>query len=77
MLDCSQATASESQQLNLTVEKGGGFELNRSLFERLVLKSFPHQTLTAFQNRSSSGNGMNCVFCRVKTGSNAKRAVSI
>ncbi|KAJ8593168.1 hypothetical protein M405DRAFT_925273 [Rhizopogon salebrosus TDB-379] len=32
---------------NLTVEKGDGFELNRSLFEHLVLKGFPHQTLTA------------------------------
>ncbi|KAH0828788.1 P-loop containing nucleoside triphosphate hydrolase protein [Lanmaoa asiatica] len=30
----------------LTVEKGEGFDLNRSLFERLVLKEFPHQTLT-------------------------------
>jgi superfamily I DNA and/or RNA helicase len=32
---------------NLTVEKGDGFELNRSLFERLVLKGFPHETLIA------------------------------
>lgn len=31
---------------NLTVEKGGGYDLNRSLFERLVLRNFPHQTLT-------------------------------
>ncbi|KAG2134156.1 AAA domain-containing protein, partial [Suillus bovinus] len=31
----------------LSVEKGDGFELNRSLFERLVLKGFPHETLTA------------------------------
>ncbi|KAG1725642.1 uncharacterized protein EDB91DRAFT_86848 [Suillus paluster] len=31
----------------LTVEKGDGFELNRSLFERLVLRGFPHETLTA------------------------------
>ncbi|KAJ7475849.1 P-loop containing nucleoside triphosphate hydrolase protein [Mycena latifolia] len=30
----------------LTVEKGDGYELNRSLFERLVLKGYPHQTLT-------------------------------
>jgi hypothetical protein len=30
----------------LSVEKGEGFDLNRSLFERLVLKGFPHQTLT-------------------------------
>ncbi|KAF8552897.1 hypothetical protein OG21DRAFT_1415208 [Imleria badia] len=29
----------------LTVEKGEGFELNRSLFERLVLKGYPHETL--------------------------------
>jgi superfamily I DNA and/or RNA helicase len=32
---------------NLTVEKGDRFELNRSLFERLVPKGFPHGTLTA------------------------------
>jgi len=31
----------------LTVEKGDGFELNRSLFERLILKGFPHETLMA------------------------------
>lgn len=30
----------------LTVEKGAGYDLNRSLFERLVLKGFPQQTLT-------------------------------
>ena len=30
----------------LSVEKGDGFDLNRSLFERLILKDFPHQTLT-------------------------------
>ncbi|KAJ7170685.1 P-loop containing nucleoside triphosphate hydrolase protein [Mycena crocata] len=30
----------------LTVEKGEGYDLNRSLFERLVLKGYPHQTLT-------------------------------
>ncbi|KAJ6576430.1 hypothetical protein DFH09DRAFT_1149320 [Mycena vulgaris] len=30
----------------LTVEKGDGYELNRSIFERLVLKGYPHQTLT-------------------------------
>lgn len=29
----------------LTVEKGEGFDLNRSLFERLVLKGFPHTQL--------------------------------
>ncbi len=29
----------------LTVEKGEGYDLNRSLFERLILKRFPHQTL--------------------------------
>ncbi|MCJ1462518.1 hypothetical protein MMC07_001120 [Pseudocyphellaria aurata] len=29
----------------LSVEKGEGFDLNRSLFERLVLKGYPHQTL--------------------------------
>ena len=31
----------------LTVEKGEGYDLNRSLFERLVLKGFPQVTLTA------------------------------
>ncbi|KAL4079908.1 P-loop containing nucleoside triphosphate hydrolase protein [Scleroderma yunnanense] len=31
---------------NLTVEKGEGFDLNRSLFERLVRKGFPHVTLS-------------------------------
>lgn len=31
---------------DLSVEKGDGFDLNRSLFERLVLKGFPHVTLT-------------------------------
>ena len=31
---------------NLSVEKGDGFDLNRSLFERLILKGFPHQRLT-------------------------------
>jgi superfamily I DNA and/or RNA helicase len=30
----------------LTVEKGDGFDLNRSLFERLVLKGYPHVTLS-------------------------------
>ena len=30
----------------LNVEQGNGFDLNRSLFERLVLKGFPHVTLT-------------------------------
>ena len=29
----------------LTVEKGEGYDLNRSLFERLIKKGFPHQTL--------------------------------
>ncbi|KAL4068441.1 P-loop containing nucleoside triphosphate hydrolase protein [Scleroderma yunnanense] len=31
----------------LTVEKGDGYDLNRSLFERLVLKGFPHVALSA------------------------------
>jgi len=31
----------------LTVEKGEGFDLNRSLFERLVLKGYPHAQLKA------------------------------
>lgn len=30
---------------DLSVEKGDGYDLNRSLFERLVLKGFPHQVL--------------------------------
>lgn len=30
----------------LSVEKGDGFDLNRSLFERLVLKGFPHIALS-------------------------------
>jgi superfamily I DNA and/or RNA helicase len=30
----------------LTVEKGEGYNLNRSLFERLVIKGYPHKTLT-------------------------------
>lgn len=30
----------------LTVDKGDGYDLNKSLFERLVLKGFPHVTLT-------------------------------
>lgn len=29
----------------LTVEKGEGYDLNRSLFERLVIKGYPHSTL--------------------------------
>ncbi|KAJ3507974.1 hypothetical protein NLJ89_g6011 [Agrocybe chaxingu] len=29
----------------LTVEKGEGYDLNRSLFERLILKGYPHETL--------------------------------
>ncbi|KAF2837532.1 P-loop containing nucleoside triphosphate hydrolase protein [Patellaria atrata CBS 101060] len=29
----------------LTVEKGDGFDLNRSLFERLILAGYPHTTL--------------------------------
>lgn len=31
---------------DLSVEKGDGYDLNRSLFERLIRKDFPHQTLT-------------------------------
>lgn len=30
---------------NLTVEKGEGYDLNRSLFERMILQSHPHTTL--------------------------------
>ena len=29
----------------LTVEKGEGYDLNRSLFERLILKDYPHERL--------------------------------
>jgi hypothetical protein len=29
----------------LTVEKGEGFDLNRSLFERLIIQEYPHHTL--------------------------------
>ena len=31
---------------DLSVEKGDGYDFNRSLFERLILKDFPHKTLT-------------------------------
>lgn len=31
---------------DLSVEKGDGYDLNRSLFERLVLQGYPHQTLS-------------------------------
>jgi superfamily I DNA and/or RNA helicase len=31
---------------NLTVEKGDYFDLNRSLFERLILRGYPHETLS-------------------------------
>lgn len=31
---------------SLTVEKGDGFDLNRSMFERLVLRGYPHSTLS-------------------------------
>ena len=30
---------------DLSVEKGDGYDLNRSLFERLVLRNYPHQVL--------------------------------
>lgn len=30
---------------HLSVERGEGYDLNRSLFERLILKGYPHQTL--------------------------------
>ncbi|KAI5206071.1 P-loop containing nucleoside triphosphate hydrolase protein [Aureobasidium subglaciale] len=30
---------------NLSVEKGDGYDLNRSMFERLVLKGYPHEVL--------------------------------
>ena len=31
---------------DLSVEKGDGYDLNRSLFERLILKGYPHQILS-------------------------------
>lgn len=31
----------------LTVEKGDGYDLNRSMFERLILGGFPHTTLSS------------------------------
>ena len=31
---------------DLGVEKGDGYDLNRSLFERLIIKGYPHQTLS-------------------------------
>ena len=31
---------------DLSIEKGDGFDLNRSLFERLVLRGYPHQVLS-------------------------------
>jgi hypothetical protein len=31
---------------DLSIEKGDGYDLNRSLFERLVLRGFPHQVLS-------------------------------
>ncbi|PWY93542.1 AAA family ATPase [Aspergillus sclerotioniger CBS 115572] len=31
---------------NLSVEKGDGFDLNRSLFERLILRQYPHTSLS-------------------------------
>lgn len=30
----------------LTVENGNGYDLNRSLFERLILKDYPHESLS-------------------------------
>lgn len=30
---------------HLTVEKDEGYDLNRSLFERLILRGYPHRTL--------------------------------
>jgi hypothetical protein len=31
---------------NLSVEKGDGYDLNRSLFERLIIRGFPHTSLS-------------------------------
>lgn len=39
---------------DLSVEKGAGYDLNRSMFERLVLKGYPHQVL-AQQHRMRPG----------------------
>ena len=35
----------KANNYSLTVEKGEGLDFNRSLFERLVLKGYPHKTL--------------------------------
>lgn len=43
---CRQLRPKVSNYL-LTVEKGEGYDLNRSLFERLVLKGYPHEILLA------------------------------
>jgi hypothetical protein len=42
--DCRQLRPKVNNYL-LTVEKGEGYDLNRSLFERLVLKEYPHEAL--------------------------------
>jgi len=36
----------KANNYDLTVEKGDGFDLNRSMFERLMLKGYPHTTLS-------------------------------
>jgi superfamily I DNA and/or RNA helicase len=49
--DCAHRTDRQLRpkvnNYDLTVEKGYGFDLNRSLFERLVLKGYPHTQLKA------------------------------
>lgn len=43
---CNRQLRPKVNNYLLTVEKGEGYDLNRSLFERLVLKGYPHETLS-------------------------------
>jgi hypothetical protein len=47
MMDFYRQLRPKVNNYYLTVEKGAGFDLNRSLFERLVLKGYPHARLKA------------------------------
>jgi superfamily I DNA and/or RNA helicase len=44
---CHRQLRPKVNNYGLTVERGSGYNLNVSLFERLVLKGFPHETLQA------------------------------
>lgn len=46
-LICYRQLRPKVNNYQLTVEKGDGYDLNRSIFERLVLKGYPHYTLEA------------------------------